>query len=128
MLLWQVPSGFLGFIAAASGELQFEGETLGIDLTIPVPVVLFLYVAPAILALYWGARDRSAERGPKPRWGRINSALLSIAIAVIPVQLTLLRIGDPGSTADAIGVILTIAQWTAVVAALAPWGTRQTAS
>jgi hypothetical protein len=128
MLLWQLPSGFLGVIAAASGELQFKGETLGIDLTIPVPVVLvlFLYVAPAILALYWGARDRTAERGPKPRWGRINSALLALAIAVIPVQFTLLRTGEPGSAADAIGVILTIAQWLTIVTALAPWDTRKT--
>jgi hypothetical protein len=128
MLLWQLPSGFLGVIAAASGELQFKGETLGIDLTIPVPVVLFLYVAPAILALYWGARDRTAELGPPPRWGRVNSTLLTVAVAIIPVQFALLRPGDPGSSEDAIGVILTIVQWIVVVAALAPWGTRQTAS
>ncbi|GAB4526604.1 MAG: hypothetical protein Kow00133_15470 [Amphiplicatus sp.] len=40
------------------------------------------------------------------------------ALAILPVQFALLRFGEPHARTDEIGVILTIAQWLAIVFAL----------
>lgn len=40
--------------------------------------------------------------------------------ALLPMQLVLLRVGEPHGTTDQIGVLITIAQWFLLSVALAP--------
>lgn len=126
ILMWLVPSALPATVAALSGELRFEGETLNIGFTVPMPVTLMMYVIPALLALYWSIPNRKLEDKPKPKWNTTNKLLLFGALILIPPQVVLLRYGAPGSIADIAGVILTIMQWAALVASIAPWTSRNT--
>jgi hypothetical protein len=90
---------------------RFRGDTLGIDVSLawvaPVAYGLFL-----LLTLFWALRHARAEwQEPPPPWTRRNTRWLLGLAALLPVQLALLRSGGPDSTADKVGVVLTILQW-----------------
>jgi hypothetical protein len=104
--------------------LRFRGDTLGIDvsLTWVAPLLLGAFL---LLALYWMLRKTRAADGARRIWTRRNTVLLSLALCVLPVQFVLLRFGEPHATTDEIGVLLTMAQWVLIAAALYPWKTAR---
>ena len=102
------PSGF-----------EFHGDTLGIHLNLGV-VVPLVVGGFALLAFYWGWKNSTAEPPEPIPWTRRNRVLMTLVIALLPVQLVLLRFGEPHGTSDAVGVILTIAQCPLLAFALAP--------
>jgi hypothetical protein len=76
-----------------------------------------------LLAGVWVWRDlRSGQPPPTISWAKTNTTLLTISLAVLPLQYYLLRFGPPHDTTDAIGVFLTIAQWLLINIALARRG------
>jgi hypothetical protein len=67
----------------------------------------------AALVLFWIVRDaRSATSRPAlTAWSNRNTRWVLVLAALLPMQLVLLRIGEPHGTTDQIGVLITIAQW-----------------
>jgi hypothetical protein len=94
-------------------ELVFEGATFGARFSLVRAGPVF-FGAVAGCALFWVIRDlRSHRRRSVPRWvwtrgKRVRSVLV---LAMIPVQIVLLRSWGPFGSGAMIGVGLTIWQW-----------------
>lgn len=102
--------------------MVFRGDTLGIELNVGYAAAA-VYLGMLALGLFWVARDlKLGPAWPKAAWTRRNKALAVTAVAALPVQFVLLRFGEPHGLSDQIGVILTMAQWAVINAALYPWG------
>lgn len=102
--------------------LMFHGDTLGVHVNLGYGVVA-VFGAFFVLACAWVWRDLKMKPAwPKPEWTGRNRALWWVAGGLLPVQFVLLRFGEPHGLSDQIGVILTMAQWAIIQAALYPWG------
>ena len=120
---WQLYLALSTAAAAVSdpASLRFQGDTLGVDVSFAVaaPVIMGMVAA---LVLFWIVRD-ARRATPRPAWSAWSSRntrwVLALA-ALLPMQLVLLRVGDPHGTTDQIGVLVTIAQWFLLSIALAP--------
>lgn len=120
LLAWHV---FLGvgslYLAATQPEpFVFRGDTLGISLPLT-------WLAPllcggfAFAAMYWVWRDfGNEERRIVTPWGRSNTLWLLALGLLLPLQFMFLRLGEPHSLMDQVGVIITIGQWMLVADAL----------
>ena len=115
------------FVGALRSSIQdpetfrFQGDTLGVDVSLawvgPVFFGGFLMVA-----LMWVMRDlprRGSRRSPP--WTTLNTQLAWLAAGLLPLQFVLLRLGPPHDVSDQAGVLLTMAQWGLISAALYPW-------
>lgn len=123
VLLWQIPWGIgATLLTLLSPEsVRFRGDTLGVDfsLTWLGPI---LFGGFLVLTLTWIVRDlRERSLRILPPWGRRNSLWLGVVVVMLPVQLTLFRMGVPHGTFDQMGVLLTLFQWAALNVALYPW-------
>jgi hypothetical protein len=100
-------------------SLRLTGDTLGVDVSLAVVAPVLMGVAAA-LVLLWIVRDaRSAI--PRPvltAWSPRNTRWALALAALLPMQLVLLRVGEPHGTTDQIGVLVTIAQWLLLSIAL----------
>lgn len=122
LLAWVLPLGVAAsyFSLTQPDEFRFKGDSLGIDISL-APVGLVLFGGSAALAVFWVARDLlSRRRLEAPPWTRTNKILGLSLLALLPLQLVLLRFGEPHGTTDQIGVLITIAQWLLVGMALKP--------
>ena len=97
---------------ADPASLRFTGDTLGVDVSLAVAAPTFMGIAAA-LVLLWIARDaRSGISRPAfTAWSQRNTRWVLVLAALLPMQLVLLRVGEPHGTTDQIGVLITIAQW-----------------
>src|SRR5262245_47086999 len=97
---------------ADPASLHFTGDTLGVDGSLAVAAPTFMGIAAA-LVLFWIVRDaRSATSRPTlAAWSNRNTRWVLVLAALLPMQLVLLRVGEPHGTTDQIGVLVTIAQW-----------------
>ena len=107
-----------GFVTDPSG-FEFHGDTLGIHLNLGWTVIAVV-TAFAALACWWAARSSGPPATPLA-WTVRNRRLLTLCILLLPVQLVLLRFGEPHGATDAAGVLVTIAQCPLLAAALYPW-------
>jgi hypothetical protein len=113
-----------GVIHAARSDpegFRFRGDSLGIDISLAWigPIV---FAIPGLLSILWAWRDlRTETRARVTPWERRNSHWLLGLLALLPLQFGLLHYGPPGSSADAIGVLITIGQWLLVGRALRPY-------
>ncbi|MEX0645260.1 MAG: hypothetical protein WD076_08115, partial [Parvularculaceae bacterium] len=119
-------AGWLGLNAASfmhgyladPEALMFHGDTLGVHVNIGLFAValfggaLLAAIAAAFLELGGG------RKAPRFAWTRANTIALLVALAPLPVQYFLLSRSSGQETGDQIGVILTMAQWAAIVFAL----------
>jgi zinc protease len=85
------------------------------------PVLKLAVFVPAVFALLRSVGARAV--GPLPL-AAANVRALIILGALLPLQCVLLQFGEPHGTTDAIGVMITIAQWFCVAAALCLVTTR----
>jgi hypothetical protein len=128
---WHLYLAFTTASAAISdpASLRFQGETLGVDVSFAVAAPVFM-AAAAALVLFWMMRDaRSGE--PRPAWNawtQRNKRWVLALVALLPLQLLLLRVGEPHGTTDQLGVLITIAQWFLLSIALGPGRRRGLAS
>ncbi len=105
-------------VAAYPESYRWVGATLG--LRIPL-----LWIGPiststfTIATVVWLVRDVQSASS-QARWTSWNTAWVAGLAAMLPVQFALLRLGEPMSQADRIGVILTMLQWFLVGIALRP--------
>jgi hypothetical protein len=119
-------TGWLALNAASYGygllrspdALILQGDTL--DVRINIGAIAFAIYGGALLLALLAARLEFAigRRPPHFAWTRANSVALLLALALLPVQFALLRFGVQHERNDEIGVILTMAQWAAIVFAL----------
>ena len=120
---WHLYLAFTTTAAAIAdpASLRFQGETLGVDVSFAVAAPVFMGSAAA-LVLFWMARDaRSATARPAwNAWTQRNTRWVLALTALLPMQLILLRAGEPHGTTDQIGVLITIAQWFLLSIALRP--------
>lgn len=122
LLLWLVPlgAGATWLTLTQPEDFRFQGDTLGVDVSLAWagPVIFGGF---ALLGIFWVIRDlRSGRKREAPPWTPTNQRMLIALVALLPVQLVLLRFGAPHGTTDQIGVILTMLQWFLLGAALAP--------
>lgn len=122
LLLWLVPlgAGATWLTLTQPEDFRFQGDTLGVDVSLAWagPVIFGGF---ALLGIFWVIRDlRSGRKREAPPWTPTNQRLLIALVALLPIQLVLLRFGVPHGTTDQIGVILTMLQWFLLGAALAP--------
>jgi hypothetical protein len=117
---------YLAFTTAAAAitdpaSLRFQGETLGVDVSFAVAAPVFMGVAAA-LVLFWMVRDarNGTTRPSLTAWWPRNTRWVLALAALLPMQLVLLRVGEPHGTTDQIGVLVTIAQWFLLSVALWP--------
>jgi len=119
--LFYVPFGgwhlYLAFATASAAvsdpdSLRFQGETLGVDVSLAIVAPAFMAVAAAAV-VSWIVRDalRSAPRPAWNEWSQRNTRWVLPLASLLPMQLLLLRVGEPHGTTDQIGVLITIAQW-----------------
>jgi hypothetical protein len=120
---WHLYLAFTTASAAISdpASLRFQGETLGVDVSFAIAAPVFMGAA-AVLVLFWIVRDaRSGESRPAwSDWTPRNTRWVLALAALLPIQLLLLRAGEPHGTTDQIGVLITIAQWFLLSIALGP--------
>jgi hypothetical protein len=118
---WHLYLAFTTTAAAISdpASLRFQGDTLGVDVSFAVAAPVFMGIAAA-LVLFWIVRDaRSATPRPSlTAWSVRNTRWVLALAALLPMQLVLLRVGEPHGTTDQIGVLITIAQWFLLSVAL----------
>ena len=125
---WNVPLGILASLAALRNQeaLRLRGDTLGVDVSLA-------HIAPAALgsvaagSVALAALDKPGESEVQRK--SPNRSLLTIALAVVPIQFLLLRAGKQHGLTDKFGVILTISQWALINVGLAkrsPSGTLPT--
>lgn len=126
LLLW------FGLLAAHSvysaattpQQYRFEGATLGVNVSLAALAPL-LHATAFVLAGWWVTRQRRVRASPgRPRWTTTNARIGSVVVLHFPVQFVLLRTGQGQETTDVVGVLLTIAQWLLISAALYPWRRR----
>jgi hypothetical protein len=120
--LWLVPIGVgATYLSITRPEdFTFRGDTMGLSIPL-APVGIVLFGGIAALAVFWVVRDlRSGRRRERLPWTRGNTILVSGLLALLPIQLILLRFGEPHGTTDKIGVVITIVQWLLLGAALRP--------
>lgn len=99
---------------------RFRGDTLGVDVSLAwiAPLLTGVFL---LLGVLWVVRDlRRREHRVAPPWTRANTAWAATLLALLPIQFALLRFGPPNSTADKLGVVLTIVQWLLIGLALKP--------
>lgn len=122
---WHLYLAFTTASAAISdpASLRFQGDTLGVDVSFAVAAPVFMGIAAA-LVLFWIVRDvrSGAPRPSLTSWSQRNTRWVLALAALLPMQLVLLRVGDPHGTTDQIGVLVTIAQWFLLSVALWPAG------
>ncbi len=97
--------------------MRFQGDTLGIDVSL-APVLPIVLLGFAAAMAWWLVRRRSRAAEPPP-WTRTNFILLGLAAILLPVQYLLLR--EPHGPTDAAGVLVTIAQWLLISIAFRPF-------
>lgn len=109
---------------ADPASLRFQGDTLGVDVSLAVAAPALMSLAAA-LVLFWIVRDvrRATPRPAWPAWSPRNTRWVLVLAALLPMQLVLLRVGEQHGTTDQIGVLVTIAQWFLLSIALAPKAT-----
>jgi hypothetical protein len=119
LAVWHVALAFaIGYAAVSNpDEFRFEGDTLGIDvsLTIIGPV---LFGVPALASLYYlllAARGEQPDSVAPAQTARRYVRLCLLAL--LPVQFVLFRNSVDG-VSDQIGVLTTIVQWLLVGSAL----------
>lgn len=133
---WRDPSppfpavllAWLGLVAAdalynifTGAAVQFEGATLGVNVSLAT-VAPVLHLGFFCAALAWALWSRSRiQLEPRPSWTGTNKALLAGVVLLFPVQFLLLRYAQGQEIKDVVGVLLTIAQWFLISAALYPW-------
>lgn len=95
--------------------LIFRGDTLGVEVNVGLFAVC-AFAAGLTAALAAAALEFSGGRRPPVfAWTRANTVALALALALLPIQHALLRFGEPHARSDEIGVLLTMAQWVAIV-------------
>jgi hypothetical protein len=99
------------------GNLRFQGDTLGIDLSLALLLPLLL-IGLSALMIFWLLKWRTRAARPVP-WTRANRVMLAAAVLLLPIQYVLLR--EPNGATDPYGVLLTIVQWIVIVTALRPF-------
>ena len=122
---WHLYLAFTTASAAISdpASLRFQGDTLGVDVSFAVAAPVFMGVAAAAV-LFWIVRDAriATPRAAWTHWTQRNTRWALVLTALLPMQLLLLRVGEPHGTTDQIGVLITIAQWFLLSIALRPAG------
>lgn len=116
-LLWTgllLADGIHGMVANPDG-FWFHGDTLNIHLNLGYLIPAFNAVFFIVAAVHSLRKRSSAESLPLTE---TNVRWLVVLAALLPVQFVLLRFGAPHATTDEIGVLLTIAQWFLLGAAL----------
>jgi hypothetical protein len=104
-------------VVTAPEAFRFQGDTLGVDLSLVV-VAPALDAAMLALATWWAMK---APALPVPPLARANHILLATAAALLPVQYVLLSTGTGQETNDVVGVLLTMAGWALFSAGLGLW-------
>jgi|GEM_PF-902108 len=123
LLLWFVHVfGNLLADIAINGDTTFEGDTLGVSIS------LFWIVLPlsalALLLIFLAIRaDRRASPQSIP-WGAKNRKMLWLILGPLPIQAILLASGEPHGLTDQIGVILTIVQCFLLPLVVRPYGSK----
>jgi hypothetical protein len=121
ILAWTVAAVHMSVTDPAA--FRFRGDTLGVDVSLAV-VGPVLFGTLTVMAIIWTSRSLRAGRARLvPPWTAANTRLLAAALALLPVQLVLLRAGSPHGLTDQIGVVLTMLQWAVLNVAFA-WGGR----
>lgn len=125
LLAWMVLLVGQSAGAALSGSAGIEGVTFGVRLAVPWLAIAALDLGVLLLALAWVVRSRRVVGVPsRPRWGSRNALFGLAFLALLPIQVALLRIGEPQSALEQAGVIVTVLQWALVNSTLYPWHAR----
>ena len=130
LLLWNVPAAVEATYNAVRfpEEYRFRGDTMGIDVSLAW-VGPLVFGAIALASLAWVVRDlRRRQPRVAPPWTGRNTALHIAAVSLLPLQLFLLRAGEPHGTTDKIGVVLTMLQWLLLNLSFVPWRRRSGAT
>lgn len=106
----------MGYLADPA-DMVLQGDTLAVSINIGL-VAAGLFVAGLAAALASLMLEISDDKTP-PRfaWTRANSIALGLALALLPLQFCLLRLGEAHGATDADGVLLTMLQWLMLVVA-----------
>ena len=110
---WQLlfAADTLYYAATDPRGFRFRGDTMGVDISLTwiAPTLSILF---AIVAIWW--IRKLAGRPVPPRIQtetRFTNVALWAALAIVPVQWTLLHIGRGTDWYDVSGVLLTMIQW-----------------
>ena len=127
LLLWHVPIGLQAFYDAFTSpeDYRFKGDSLGVDVSLAW-IGPLLFGGVALLSFFWVARDlRSNRERVEVPWARANRVFGWIAFGLLPIQILLLRSGEPHGPGDQAGVILTMVQWVLINLTLAPFAAAE---
>ena len=100
--------GSVLFDIYTNGDTVFQGETMDVNISITWIVIPLAVLA---MALVIGViREDLRDPGTQVAWSGINTTLAWLLLALLPVQVVLLAIGEPHGMTDKIGVIISIAE------------------
>jgi uncharacterized membrane protein len=100
-------------------DLIFRGASVGFQYDVGLLAAGYSALAGAFAVL--GARFEYALDRPRPvfGWTRTNTLILLFALALLPAQAALFRLGPQHGELDRLGVYATAAQWVLIVLAFA---------
>jgi hypothetical protein len=120
---WAAPAWMLMLLARAThiavtvpDGFVFHGDTLGIRLNLTWVAPTFHAVGLLLFAVWLLGWSRSGGSAREAAGSPARTGWVVALAALLPVQVLLLRFGEPHGTTDAVGVLITIGQWLAL-----PW-------
>lgn len=104
---------------AQDPDASFRGDTLGVNVPLLYIVIPLVLLAGALL--YWMIRVDGRHAEVSIPWNKRNRLMALLVFGPLPLQWILLHVGDPPSTIDKIGVLITILQCLSIPFVLKPY-------
>lgn len=104
---------------------RFRGDTMGIDINLAwfMPA---LKAGLLLMAVWWVVRDfRQPAHREVPVWTPLNTRLIVPVIAIVPLQVVMLRFGPMHELMDKVGWVLTYTEWVLINLAFMPWVAKE---
>jgi hypothetical protein len=100
-----------------------QAETLHTEF--PYAWVIFPFDALFfVLMAVWMIRfSKTTPPSRAARWNHVNSVLIAVAVALLPVEYALLNGGEQHGLLDGAGITVTLIQWIMLNLAFYPWKT-----
>ncbi len=96
------------YTVLAEGGMEFQGDTLGVQVSITSLVLALSAICLALIG--WAVwKDRQSDN-KAIAWNSRNNKWAIALLAMLPLQFILFASGEPHGTTDEIGVVITIAQ------------------
>jgi hypothetical protein len=112
----------LAIVVSDPGTRVFA-DTLHTDFSyawVIFPLDALLFAITVVWMFFFRKRNPGVSQ---PKWMRVNSVLLAVAVGLIAVEYAVFNAGEQHGFMDGIGILITLMQWVILNLAFIPWNT-----